>query len=193
MEKTPRSTLLLAIVTFSVLTLVATLDTRAREKSDYEEYQAQAYGQGTQLGRTFNVTAIIYEYSPPEDQQVLLQSFTAGGMNGLVNALSKMKAKGRIEITGTVGYDVSYIRSFPAPDGRKIRLITNRPITFGEAWSDNRSMNFNLSAMELDISNTKGKSAGILLPACQFKLNNNEPEVLNYQNPWRLNDIQKRK
>jgi len=194
MGKTIRSVLSLAFVALLVLTPLATLSTGAREKANYEEYQAQAYGQGSQLGQTFNVSVNIYEYSPPEDQQILLKSFTAGGMNGLVNALSKMKAKGHIEITGTLGYDVSYIRSFPTADGRKIRLVTNRPITFGEAWSDSNSMSFNLSALELDISNAKGKSSGTLLPACQFKLDKeNEIEIVNFQNPWRLTDVLQRK
>ncbi|HKM91534.1 MAG TPA: hypothetical protein VJX29_13045 [Candidatus Acidoferrales bacterium] len=194
MGKDVRSILSPVFVALVVLTLFATLNTGAREKSNYEEYQAQAFGQGAQLGQTFSVTVTIYEYSPQEDQQILLKSFTAGGMNGLVNALSKMKAKGHIEITGTLGYDVSYIRSFPTADGRKIRLVTNRPITFGEAWSDSNSMNYNLSALELDISNVKGKSSGTLLPACQFKLDKeNEIEIVNFQNPWRLTDVLQRK
>src|SRR5208282_672525 len=194
MGKDVRSILSPVFVALVVLTLFATLNTGAREKSNYEEYQAQAFGQGAQLGQTFSVTVTIYEYSPQEDQQILLKSFTAGGMNGLVNALSKMKAKGHIEITGTLGYDVSYIRSFPTADGRKIRLVTNRPITFGEAWSDSNSMSFNLSALELDISNAKGKSSGTLLPACQFKLDKeNEIEIVNFQNPWRLTDVLQRK
>ena len=194
MGKDVRSILSPVFVALVVLTLFATLNTGAREKSNYEEYQAQAFGQGAQLGQNFNVTVTIYEYSPQEDQQILLKSFTAGGMNGLVNALSKMKAKGHIEITGTLGYDVSYIRSFPTADGRKIRLVTNRPITFGEAWSDSNSMNYNLSALELDISNVKGKSSGTLLPACQFKLDKeNEIEIVNFQNPWRLTDVLQRK
>jgi len=194
MRRTIRDVFPLAVVVLIVLTLLASLNSGAREKSDDEQYQAQAYGQGTQLGQTFNVTLIIHEYSPPEDQKILLNSFAAGGMNGLVNALSKMKAKGRLAITGTLGYDVSYIRSFPTADGRKIRLVTNRPITFGEAWWDTNSKSFNLSAIELDINNAKGKSGGTLLPACQFKLNQeNELEIVNFQNPWRLTDVLERK
>jgi hypothetical protein len=42
-----------------------------------------------------------------------------------------MKSVGRIAITGTVGYDLSYIRLIPIPTGRKIRFVTNRLIRFG--------------------------------------------------------------
>ena len=189
-----KAKLSIASVLALAVALLAGSYTGAEDKPQSEEFQAQAYGQGTQLGQNFNVTVIIQEYSTPEDQQALIKSFEAAGMNGLVNALSKMKAKGHLAITGTLGYDVSYVRSFPMPDGRKIRLITNRPITFGEAWWDSRSMEYNLSALELLINEDSKKSSGTLLPACQFKVDKqHELEIVNYQNPWRLTDVLQRK
>jgi hypothetical protein len=52
-------------------------------------------------------------------------------------------------------------------------------------------MDYNLSALELNISPEKGKSSGVLLPACQFKINKEtkELEIDNYQNPWKLVDV----
>ncbi len=156
--------------------------------------QGQAMGQSTQMGQTFNITVIIDEYSTPDDQKALLTAFTEKKNEGLVNALSKMKSKGRISITGTLGYDVSYIRSFPQPDGStKIRLVTNRPITFGEAWSDNRSMDYNLSGLEIVLNANNKKNSGLLAPACQFKMNKeNHVELELLQNEWKLVDIRKR-
>ena len=57
-----------------------------------------------------------------------------------------------------------------------------------------RSMDYNLSALELDMSNEKDKSTGTLLSACQFKINKktNELEIENYQNPWKLQNIMDR-
>ena len=57
-----------------------------------------------------------------------------------------------------------------------------------------RSMDYNLSALELDISNVKDKSTGVLRPACQVKINKktNELEIENYQNPWKLQNIMDR-
>lgn len=184
------------IATMAILCLVlvssggstATLNT-----SERETYQATAMGQSTQMGRMFSVNISVEEYSTAEDQQILIAAFDSGGMKGLVNALSKMKSKGRLAITGTLGYEVNYIRSFPTPTGRKIRIVTNRPIRFGEAWADSRSMDYNLSALELDISNEKDKNSGILLPACQFKIDKDKHLAIeNYQNPWKLVDVQQR-
>jgi len=158
----------------------------------HEEYQAQAMGQGTQLGQTFNVTIHLEQYSTPEERQVLVDAFEKAGSQGLYNALNKMHAKGHIAITGTLGYDIVFARVIPNPEGTKLRILTNRPIAFGEAWTDSRSMDYNLSAVELDLNKeNEKKNTGILLPACEFKINNktHELEIENYQNPWKLVDV----
>jgi hypothetical protein len=102
-----------------------------------------------------------------------------------------MPSKGRIAVTGTLGYDVSFIRKIPTDSGFKLRVLTNRPITFGEAWTNSRSSDYNLSALEFDISTEKDKSTGVLLPACQFKIDKKTKELVieNYRDPWKLVNI----
>ena len=109
----------------------------------------------------------------------------------MFNALTKMKAKGHIEVTGTLGYDISFVRKLPAADGVKLRILTDRPIRFGEAWSDSRSSDYNLSAVELDLKPEKNKSTGTLIPACQFDIDKKTKElgIEDYQNPWKLVDV----
>jgi hypothetical protein len=156
--------------------------------------QANAMGQSTQMGRQFSVNIYINELSTANDQKVLLEAFQAKGNEGLVNALSKMSGKGRIAITGTLGYDVNYIRVFKQPDGSTVlRMVTDRPITFGEAWSDTRSRDYSLSGLEIIISSDKKKKSGTLLPACQFKIDKeNHLEIEAFQNPWKLINIRQR-
>ena len=133
--------------------------------------QGTAMGQSTQMGRVFSVNLYIEELSTAEDQKALLAAFKAKGNEGLVNALSKMKSKGRMAITGTLGYDVSYIRRFQQPDGSTvIRMVTDRPIRFGEAWHDTRSSEYDLSGVEIILSPDRKKNSGTLLPSCQFKI-----------------------
>ena len=174
--------------------LLSSPDSSAQKLSKSIHIQAQAMGQSTQLGRNFGITLIIEEYSTPDDQKALLAAFSEKQNEGLVNALSKMHSKGRLAITGTLGYDVNYIRTFTMPDGStKIRLVTDRPIRFGEAWSSSRSTDYNLSGMEIIISPDKKKNSGTLLPACQFKIDKeNHLELELLQNPWKLVNIRKR-
>ena len=161
----------------------------AREK--YETIDAQAYGTSTQLGKNFTVRLIIYEYSTPEDRKILIDSFQKGQNDGLVNALEKMKAVGRITMPNTLGFDVSYIREVKTPTGRSIRFITNRKIAFGEAYWNSQSKSFNLTAGEINIDDQdKKKSAGVLFPATQLTINKDgEPQWDLRMNPWKLNNV----
>src|SRR5439155_10645488 len=114
----------------------------------------------------------IYDYSTPADKQILVQAFEKGQNQGLVNALSKMKAAGHIEVTGTLGYDVSYIQMTPTPTGRKIRFVTNRLLRFGEVYWDSRSTSYNLTTGEIDVNDVdKSKGTGVLYPEAQLEIN----------------------
>ncbi|MGB7462037.1 MAG: hypothetical protein WBW14_04015 [Candidatus Acidiferrum sp.] len=161
----------------------------SREKN--ETIEASAMGTSTQLGQVVGVSLEIYEFSTPQDRQVLVEAFEKGQNNGLVTALSKMKAVGHCSITGTLGYDVSFIRMIPTPTGRNIRFITNRLLRFGEVYADTQSQSFNLTGGEFDLNDTdKHKSTGVLYPACQLAMDK-EGKIqfqLN-QNPWKLVDV----
>jgi len=121
----------------------------------------------------------------------LIEAFTKSQNQGLVNALTKMKAVGHCSITGTLGYDVSYIRMVTTPTGRKITFVTNRQIRFGEAFFDTQSQSFNLTAGEFELNDTdKNKSTGVLYPAAQLVIDQQGQLQFDLrQNPWKLVDI----
>lgn len=156
-----------------------------------ETIEATAMGTGTQLGQNVEVRLIINDYSTMEERQVLVDAFNKGQNQGLVTALQKMRAVGRVSLTGTVGYDVSFIRMIPTPTGRKLRFITNRPIRFGEAWTDSQSMSFDLSGGEIDINDSdKSKSTGVLYPRAQLVIDKQgQLQIDLSQNPWKLVDV----
>jgi hypothetical protein len=156
--------------------------------------QAQAMGTSTQLGQTFSLNLIIEEITTDEERAGLLEAFQQKGSEGLVNALSKMHSKGRMSITGTLGYDVAYVKLFPQPDGStKLRMVTDRPLRFGEVWSGSRSSDYDLSGVEITISKDKKKFSGTLFPACYLKMSKEgQMELELYQNAWKLVNIMKR-
>ena len=152
---------------------------------------ATAMGTSTQLGQTINVKISIYQFSTDEDRAILVEAYKQGQNQGLVNALTKMKADGRIAITGTLGYDLSYIRLIPTPTGRKIRFVTNRLLRFGEAYYSTQSKEYNLTAGEIEINDSdKSKSGGVLYPAAQLVINKEgQLEFQLRKNPWKLVNI----
>ena len=161
------------------------------QRGSTETIDATAFGTSTQMGRNFGVKILIYEFSSPEDRDILVQAFQKGQNDGLVNALEKMKSVGRISIPGTLGFDLSFIREIVTPTGRTIRFVTNRKIAFGESYWNTQTKSFNLTAGEININDKdKSKSDGVLFPAAQLIINK-EGELqweLN-QNSWRLTNI----
>jgi hypothetical protein len=152
---------------------------------------ATAMGTSTQLGQTVNVKVTIYQFSTEEDRAILVEAYKKGQNQGLVNALTKMKADGHIAITGTIGYDLSFIRLIPTPTGRKIRFVTNRLLRFGEAYYSTQSKEYNLTAGEIEINDSdKNKSSGVLYPAAQLVINKEgQLEIQLRKNPWKLLNI----
>ncbi|MFL6254484.1 MAG: hypothetical protein ACJ74T_05655 [Pyrinomonadaceae bacterium] len=184
----------LAIVGAMSLILLTNTTSSAQKLPKSITIQATAMGTSTQMGRVVSVNLIIKELTTDEERAGLLGAFQQKGNEGLVNALDKMKSKGRMSVTGTLGYDVAYAKLFRQPDGTSIlRMVTNRPLRFGEVWADTRTTDYELSVVEIIISKDKKKNTGTLCPASRFKINKkNELEMELYQNPWKLVNIMKR-
>jgi hypothetical protein len=185
-DKVSYGGLLLATLLLTSVTFALAADDRGVETID-----ATAMGTSTQMGSVVSVKVIIYDYSTDEDRQILIEAFKKGQNQGLVNALTKMKSVGRIAITGTIGYDLSYIRIVPTPTGRKIRFVTNRLLRFGEVYYNTQTTAYNLTAGEFDINDSdKNKSAGFLYPAAQLVINKEgQLEFQLNKNPWKLVNI----
>ena len=161
-----------------------------------ETIQAQAFGTTTMAGRSFGVTIRIESYSTPADQRALIEAFKRGGHDELVKALGKLKSRGRMGVTGDVGHQIAYVRNIPTPEGRTIRIITDRPINIGEATYGGRSLDYDLSLIELHLNKEdQDESKGSLVVGGRFKVNKktNQIEFETYEaSPWRLAGIMER-
>jgi len=182
---------IMAIAIFGML--LSASDGTSQDKSKRETIQAVAIGQVTNAGRLFNLNILIESYSTPQDQKTLIDAFKSGGHDALVETLSKMEGKGRVSVTGTVGYQIAYVRSFPTPGGRKIRIITDRPINIGEAMYNGRSRDYDLSAIELNIAKDQDKSNGQLIVAGKFRVDKKKQiELESLGHAWRLTNVMER-
>lgn len=174
--------------------LLTTLKAGAQDNPQRETIQATAMGQQRASGKMFNVTVTIESYSTPADQKILSDAFKNGGHDALVKTLSKMKSKGRVAITGTLGYQIAYIRSFPTENGRRIRLLTDRPIQFAEAYISGRTKDYDLSALEINLNVDPKQSDGGLIVAGKFKID--KSQQISFESygsgPWRLVNIMER-
>ena len=174
-----------------VVVILAGVCSIAQDKP--QTFQAIARGTGEQLGRSYGVAVevTIESYSSPEDHKILMDAFHKEGNKGLVNALKKMPVRGKLSFTGVAPYDVTYIRQGPTPTGRKIRLVTNRFVTLADVTGHaQQAQDYNLSAMELNLSTENDKSTGVFIPVCQFSMDKEKGiQIDPYGDPWRLDEI----
>lgn len=153
--------------------------------------QATAKGTSTQLGKMIDVNIYIEAYSTPQDREALIEGFKRHGQEGLVEALQEMKPKGRVRFSsGGVGNDVKYIIELPSEKGRKLRLITDRWLSFTELYNSTRSSDYDVGAIELNLT-PNGEGSGTVLPACRLTVNKekNQVEIETFQNPWELTNF----
>ena len=151
--------------------------------------QAMAHGQGNQVGMTIGVTITIDSYSTAEDRRAVWEAFDKGGEQGLVKAILAVPARGHLSFAGVADYEIAYIRVFPAPNGRKVRVVARRPLPFGQARRY-ENLDYLFSAAEFDLNAEPGKSTGTFMPACDLSINKDkEIEILTYQSPWGLDQV----
>jgi hypothetical protein len=178
------SSLVLALLLAAAVPVISADDRKA------ETIDAQARGTGTQMGGNVAVKVIIQQFSTQADRQVLVGAFKKGQNQGLVKEITNMKPVGRIAITGTVSFDLSYIALIPSPTGRRIRFATNRPTRFAEAYNGGPSAAYHLTAGEFDLNNSdKNKSVGVLYPAAQLIKQQGQLQFEFRKNPWKLVNI----
>ena len=183
--------LLRAVLTIGVLSaLVCMCGTAQAQKS--MTIQATAMGTSTQMGKMYSVNIYIQQYSTPEERQLLIKAFKNKGQDGLIDVLQDLKPKGRVRFaSGGVGNDVKYIMELPPDKGiRKLRLVTDRNLAFGELYHGTRSREHSVGAIELLLT-PDGKGSGTVLPACRLTVNKKKEqvEIETYQNPWKLTNF----
>jgi len=146
-----------------------------------ETFSALAYlPAGPGAGRTANVNITINSYSSPEEVQNLHAMLIDRGPDVVLKALEKMKPKGRIAMTGTVGfYEFKVIISVPSGGGRRILAAADRPISFLEQYYGTRSTDYKFGFLELDLDQ-RGRGEGNLTYAAKVKvINSDKIEIEN--------------
>ena len=175
---------------FSLLLLLAGIGTIVKAQGRMT-IQATATGTSTQMGKLVNVNIHIEQLSTVEDRSSLIEAFKKSGQEGMVKVLEDMKPKGRIRFaSGGVGNDIKYIIELPSDKARRLRLVTDRTLAFGELYQGTRSSDYTVGAIDLELT-PDGKGSGTVLPACKLTVNKKtqQVEVETYQNPWKLSNF----
>ena len=112
----------------------------------------------------------------------------------LVDALQDMKSVGSIRTPQTLAWDLRYARQFKLDEGgRRIVLVTDRPIGFGEARNNSRSMDYPFTIIEIRL-NAKDEGEGKIFGGSKLYIEKGELVVEDWgTQPTRFNNIKKQK
>jgi len=136
-------------------------------------------------GGTFQITMNVEQYTSVEERKRLLTIFKESGAEALMKELRKMKA-GYITppaFSRWPSWEVDVASSIPQPDGgRIVRLFTERPIAFGEAYYNTRSRDYEFGIIELRLD-ANGEGEGATIPAAKLSLND-EGQIVVETTPY---------
>ena len=167
------------------------------EKPKSEKFGALAYMPHRSGRTTANVDLHINSYTSDEETKLMAGALLDGGPDVLLKALEKADDKGRITITGRVGfYEFKLVRSRPTPTGRRIYAVGDRPIGMLEAYASTRSEDYKFGILMLDLKKDKKgkeKGEGVLIYAAKVKvLDGNRLDIEHYAiEPIRLMAVRK--
>ena len=123
----------------------------------------------------------VSRYSSNSTTQRMANVLVEGGQEALVKELEKAKTIGRASLSRRVGaFDLKLIRSRKTPTGRQIIGISDRPIGFLEAYAGNRSTDYKVGMIVLNLkTNKKGQEIGdgMLLYAAKVKIENGKLDI----------------
>jgi hypothetical protein len=138
----------------------------------------------------------VSRYSSNSTTQRMANVLVEGGQEALVKELEQAKTIGHASLSRRVGaFDLKLIRSRKTPTGRQIIGISDRPIGFLETYAGNRSTDYKVGMIVLNLkTNKKGREIGdgMLLYAAKVKIENGKLDIEYLgMEPIRLTNLKK--
>ena len=146
---------------------------------------------GAMSGRSTRLTMTIEHWTTDEERAALLKELTEGGSDALLKAMRKTTV-GYVRTAQSLRYALNIASSFQTEKGRVIRLVTERPIAFGEAAISTRSMDYEFGVIEFTL-NAEGKGEGVVIPTAKVSISKDgklEVETLG-TGPQKLLNVKK--
>jgi hypothetical protein len=184
----------LRLLTFGVLMVAATAQAIAAMQSSPPEEFTAVLTNISNVGATglTPVNFSITRWTPDEDHEKLLSTLRDKGQDAFLRELTKQKTVGWIATPTSLRYDFYYARARPGDGGgRRIMLITDRPMQIWERTSGSRSRDYPFTVIELRLDE-EGRGEGTLAQMVQLRLLGN---ILGIENlatgPMKLGEVKK--
>lgn len=163
-----------------------------KKSTGFEEFTAIA-ANISNVGATglVPVTIRVERWTGPEEQEKMLGALRDSGQDEFLKELTRAKVVGWIATPTSLRYDFFYAQQQPTDNGRKIMMITDRPMQIAERMSASPSRDYPFSVIELHIDK-EGRGTGTLAQLVQLRLSGNFLGIENLATaPIKLNDVRK--
>jgi hypothetical protein len=147
-------------------------------------------GTGVRMqGGSSTIIINIERWSTSEERQMLIDTLREKGTAALAKTLFKMPRVGWIQVPDMRARDLHYAWQAPLPDGgRRVVVGADRPLTYNEITTSQRSRKYEFSIAELHFDKD-GKGEGKLSPIAKVDIEKEtqQLEIENYSvQPIRL-------
>ncbi len=194
------SSVLLMMIAIALIALVS--DTanaqgrdrdRDRDRSTREVYTGTVYYFGGPRGSVSTTfTLNIDSLTPDNEVQRFIGALQRDGQDGLLKVLGKEK-RGTLQVGSGIGRDINAVWVSEEEEGRKITILSERWLGFGELRRGARSVDYPFAYIELYVDDN-GKGEGTMIPAGRVRYKKGKTiEIENFGiYPARLMGVRRR-
>ena len=194
--KIPVRGLIPAVAVCTTIVVALTGPARAVQTSgDVERFTAFAVNMGDfGPARSDMVEIVISRWSTAAERDRLVNVLFDKGADALLAALQDTASVGYIRTPNSLAYDLRFAKEIPGEDGgRRIILVTDRPIGMWEAVHRPRTIDYPFTLIEIRV-NRDGEGEGKMSIAARITANkaSNTIELEDYAiQPVRLMSVQR--
>ena len=176
--------------------LVMVAGMAGQTQGDPEEFSAFAINMGayTGTGATAQLIMTVNRWATQAERDAFFVTLKEKGAEALLQELRRAKRVGSLRTAQTVGWDIRLALEEPGKDGgRRVMLITDRPIGFSEATNRPITIDYPFTLVDMQIP-PKGFGQGTLAIAAKIIPAGKTVIIENFDTqPVQLNRIETRK
>lgn len=154
-----------------------------QEKKKPETYSAVVVGAGGAIGAaSMNIDIRIDRHTTDEEMTEYINLLKEKGQDALRRKLEKVDV-GNIRPSVSVGTDLAIARVLQTPEGKVIRLLSARGMSFLELYRSGRSTDYPFTIVEIRID-PDGKGAGTIIGGAQVSIDKEILEIESLGNQY---------